>query len=123
MDKNSLPYTEVESKSNKRSIDDLFEEIKKKDFGSLKLMSNYRNEDFVQKLIGFKTDRIPYKNEEISASKIKVKFSDGDGAANLLNNENMKQWTCENFKTGETKLKFTFTEPQQLHFYSFTTAF
>jgi hypothetical protein len=47
MDENSLPYTEVESKSNKRSIDDLFEEIKKKDFGSLKLMSNYRNEDFV----------------------------------------------------------------------------
>lgn len=51
-------------------------------------MSNYRNEQFLQKLIGFTPDKIPYKNEEIPTSKIQVKFADGKGAENLLNNDN-----------------------------------
>ena len=123
MDEYKLPQFSIESKDTKLNYFELLENIKKKEYGSLNLLKNYRDEEFLKNLIGFTPDKIPYKNEEIPPSKVQINSWDDNGAENLLNNDCMKQWTCETFKSGQTKLKFTFTEPQQLHFYSFTTAF
>ena len=123
MDEYKLPQFSIESKDTKLNYFELLEQIKKKEYGSLNLLKNYRDEEFLKNLIGFTPDKIPHKNEEIPPSKVQINSWDDNGAENLLNNDCMKQWTCETFKSGQTKLKFTFTEPQQLHFYSFTTAF